>query len=248
MKRRLRVLPVLSLVLLLAAAIFRFALIGYGFMALTCLGLAVVLLCYDLCLLYRKKGPAVALSIVLLAGLVLFLITEIPCIRASKGTAPDRADYLIVLGAGVHGETPSLSLVNRLDAALAYLSDHPDCRAIVSGGQGGGENITEAEAMYRYLTARGIDPSRLIQEPQATTTRENLLFSLDILRDLGVNVQNVSLAVVSSEYHLYRASLLASSLGLDVDTLPGRTTLPLLKVNYFIREAFALWYFRLFGV
>jgi uncharacterized SAM-binding protein YcdF (DUF218 family) len=89
------------------------------------------------------------------------------------------------LGAGLHGTTPSLSLTNRLAAALAFLEEHPDTVAIVSGGQGPGENMTEAEAMTIWLEARGIAPERIIGEPEATSTAENLENSFRIIRERG---------------------------------------------------------------
>lgn len=65
--------------------------------------------------------------------------------------APVNSDYLIILGARVRGETPSLDLQYRLDVAYDYLEKSPSTKAILTGGQGKGEDITEAEAMRRYL-------------------------------------------------------------------------------------------------
>ena len=74
------------------------------------------------------------------------------------------ADAVIVLGAGVNGTEPSLSLRTRLDAALDYLERWPEIPVILTGGQGYGEEITEAACMYAYLTEHGADPQRLILE------------------------------------------------------------------------------------
>ena len=72
-------------------------------------------------------------------------------------------------------------LQERLDAALKYLDDHKDTICVLSGGKGSDESISEAECMYRYMTERGIDPTKLIREDKSTTTRENLLFSMELL-------------------------------------------------------------------
>lgn len=66
---------------------------------------------------------------------------------------------VIVLGAGVNGTEPSLSLRTRLDAALDYLERWPEIPVVLTGGQGYGEEITEAACMYAYLTEHGVDPS-----------------------------------------------------------------------------------------
>lgn len=42
--------------------------------------------------------------------------------------------------------SPSLSLKTRLDAALAYLEEYPEIPAVLTGGTGYGEEISEADA------------------------------------------------------------------------------------------------------
>ena len=66
-------------------------------------------------------------------------------------------DYIIVLGAHVDGTRMTLALLERARRALLYLEENPGTKAVLSGGKGDGENISEAEAMYRYLTGHGIN-------------------------------------------------------------------------------------------
>jgi len=75
-------------------------------------------------------------------------------------------DYIIVLGAHVDGTRMTLALLERARRALLYLEENPGTKAVLSGGKGDGENISEAEAMYRYLTGHGIDGDRLIREDE----------------------------------------------------------------------------------
>ena len=221
------------------AAFLRFALVGYGTLALCFAALGVVILLYRL----LSKALKRALTALLILGAAVFAAALVPVIRAAGGDADVDADYLIVLGAGVNGSTPSLSMTDRLQAARAYLEAHPDCTAIVSGGQGEGEDISEAEAMYRWLTENGIDGARVILENRATSTLENLKYSFDLIPD-----PEAAVAVVSAEYHLYRTKLLASALGRTVTGVPAPTSLPVLKLNYFIREALGVLYYRVFGI
>ena len=168
-----------------------------------------------------------------------FVIIEIPIIDEASGDGDFDADYLIVLGAAVHGDTPSLSLVERLEAAKDYLIKHPDTVVIVSGGQGSGENVSEARAMYEWLCANGIDPTRIIMEDKASSTYENLKFSREIINELS---DDATVAVVSSEYHLCRAKLIAKTLGMEIHTVAAQTTYFTVMLNYFIREAFGVTY------
>ena len=164
-------------------------------------------------------------------------------ISASFGDPYENCDYLIVLGAGVNGTVPSLSLRDRLDAAFTYLQQNPNTVCIVSGGQGSGENITEAECMYRYLTAAGIPESRIIQEDQATSTVENLQYSLALMQ----RTENTRIGVLSSEYHLFRAGLMATDQGFNAVLVPAETSRWSLRMNYYMREVVALWYYLLIG-
>lgn len=157
--------------------------------------------------------------------------------------APEEAgaDAVIVLGAGVNGTEPSLSLRTRLDAALAYLEDHPDVLAVLTGGTGYGEEISEARCMYNYLTARGIDPERLLLEEQASNTAENFAFSKVLLEERGFDPARDTAAVVTNDFHLARSRLLAAreSFG-RVIGVPAKLPWVHLEINYYIREAFAM--------
>ena len=244
----MKVRVILAVILAVLAIFFRFALIGYAFTAYACAGAAIVLLLYELCEKRGLRRLRLALTAVLCLGFVCFLIAEIPIIRASRGDAEDGADYLIVLGAGVNGSEPSLSMRDRLEAALEYLNACQDCVAVVSGGQGTGEDITEAEAMRAWLASHGVTAERIVLEDRATTTAENLRYSFDLISARGGVVTETSIAVVSSEYHLYRAETMARRLGVPVSGVAGRTSLPLLRANYYLREAFAVWYLWVFGM
>lgn len=167
----------------------------------------------------------------------IFLLLEVPIIKAAHSDLPSNTDYLIVLGAGVNGTVPSLSLLNRLESTTNYLRTHPNCIAIVSGGQGPGEDISEAEAMETYLLAQGIPAAQIIKESKARNTIENITYSYQLIPQ---DDHQPVIAIVSSEYHIFRAKLIAKELGYDVYALAAPTSNWLLKINYFLREAPAL--------
>ena len=215
-----------------------FCLPGYKFGGLFLLGLAALIPAYHFLTHDFLRRMLTAL---LALGFVALSVTGGVIARSARGTDNAAADYLIVLGCQVNGTVPSRMLRQRLDAALEYLNTYPDAVAIVSGGQGGGENISEAACMYSYLTAHGIDPARIIQEDRATSTMENLRFSLAFIED------GVSAAIVSNEFHLYRAGQMAASLGLDAALIPADTEYPILTASYFLREILAVWKFHLLG-
>lgn len=241
MKARLWLIAVI--VLLVAAVVFAIAMTGHTFVAALCAFIALVIVYFHF---VRRRGLRIAAAIVLAAGIAVFGVIEAPIVAGARTDAPDDVEYLVVLGAGLHGNVPSLSLTDRLEGALAWLEAHPDCVAVVSGGQGPGETMTEGEAMGIWLEARGIDPSRIIVEDRATSTQENLEYSFALIRGRGGEPDG-NCAIVTSEYHLYRAKALAARQGVECFGVAARTSWPTLMLNYFIREGFAVTYYRLTG-
>lgn len=241
----------LLMALLIALGIFlRFALVGYSFLAMVCFGVSALLLCYRLlrrlARTHRQTAKALRmiLTICLCMGLLAAAVTGAQVARTAMGTPHSACEYMVVLGAGVNGTVPSLTLKNRMDSAVDYLHNHPGTVCILSGGQGPGEDISEAKCMYDYLVSRGINPEFLWMEDQSTSTRENLEFSLSLI-EAHTGSRPDQIGILSSEYHLYRASLVAAELGISAVGIPGKTTLPVLFVNYFLREIPAVWYYML---
>lgn len=190
------------------------------------------------------------LAAVILIGAVTFCVSESLVIRASKGQDYEEADYIIVLGAKVDPWGPSRALDDRLRAAYAYLEAYPDGKAVVTGGQGPDEVMSEGECMRDWLIEKGVDPERVIAECEASDTRENLRFSCDLVeQDCGQDWRTQKLVIVSSEYHLCRARYVGKHLlAYDFGTYPAPTSLAAYKLRYFIREALGMVYTRLFYI
>ncbi len=173
-------------------------------------------------------------------GVLCFFAAEAAVLAGERTDPGQRADAVIVLGAGVYGTEPSPVLQSRIEAAADYLQAHPDLVAVLSGGQGPGEDLTEAEVMRQGLVELGIDESRLRMEEQSTSTAENFTFSKALLEEDGIKADKACIAVVTNEFHCFRAGMLARRAGLNVFGVPARTPHWWLGVNYHIREAFAV--------
>lgn len=234
-------------ILLILSAIYAYAVIGYKTIALVFLSIAFVVALYKIISDYSKKNEKwakklkTALSVAIGLGLVCFMAIEIPIVASARTDKNAEAPYLIVLGAGVNGTSPSLSLVNRLTAAKEYLDNYKDAVAVVSGGKGPGEDITEAECMRRWLIENGISEERIIKEANSFSTEDNIRNSLEKIQEAGGDPSE-RVAIVSSEYHLYRAKYFAREMGANPVGVAAHTSYPILMINYFIREAFAVVY------
>lgn len=224
---------------------------GYGFSGLILFGVGVLFFLFGLTDWLKKRLPRlmqivqIGFCILLVPILLTSVIIGVMIVRAGGGAQAIDSDYLIVLGAGVNGTKPSRSLRERLTAAEEYLKQHPDTIAILSGGKGNRENISEAACMFAWLTEKGIPAEQLRMEDQATSTVENIRFSLDLI-EAETGARPTKCAVLSSAYHLFRASLLAKSEGLEMQGVPAKVDNPFFYFNMLLREICAVWYTVLF--
>ena len=134
------------------------------------------------------------------------------------------------------------NLSRRLNTAVKYIKENPDAKVILSGGQGPGEDISEAEAMKRYLCGLGIEESRMILEDQSVNTDQNLEFSMAKMENSGSSV-----VIVSNDFHIFRALHIAKRKGIkNVEGL-GSPTVWYTAPNMYVREAFAVVKYALCG-
>jgi uncharacterized SAM-binding protein YcdF (DUF218 family) len=175
-----------------------------------------------------------------IAALISFTLVQSAIWRTVAKARADEpnAPCLLVLGAGLfNGEYPSYVLQNRLLVARDYLRAHPNSVAVLAGGQGPNENVTEAFAMRRWLIGNDIAEERLYMEERSTSTYENIAFSLPIIRGLGHDTA----VIVTNDFHLLRASMLARHYQLKTQLLGAPTPkIFLVPATYYTREYFAL--------
>lgn len=229
--------------LLALSAFFRFVMTGYAYIAHTLAFFALFIIALHL----TGGGLRKAIIVLVCLGFAYFCAVEVPIIKNSRTDEDPGRKYLIVLGAAVHGDEASLALTHRLEGALEYLEEYPDSVAIVSGGQGDGEDISEAECMERWLLEQGISAERIIKEDKSTSTAENLENSFAIIRARGDDPDG-NVAICSSSYHLYRAKSMAKLLGADTVGVSCPFGYPIFTLGCYIREAFGVTHLWVFGL
>lgn len=218
------------------------AIAGFGtyfFLIWGCMGIACVSLwallrserCMDAIPGWAKGACCGAFGL----GLLLFGTVEGMILSRYGAEAGPGADYLIVLGAQWKASGPSEVLRRRLDEAVAYLERNPDTKAIVSGGQGGNENISEAQGMRGYLIQAGIDEGRILVEDRSANTYENLVFSAELL-----DREKDRVVVVTNNFHMFRALAIARKQGYaNVEGLAA-SSVPGMAPNNLLREFFGV--------
>jgi uncharacterized SAM-binding protein YcdF (DUF218 family) len=181
----------------------------------------------------RKKWMLITTIFVLMIT-IYFGFLHVKIREHSQLKVSDEAEFIIILGARVKGTTPSLSLQYRIDAAATYLKQHPQAIAVASGGQGPGEDITEAEAIKLGLMNQGIHESRILLETKSTSTVENIMYSKKLIPE---NLKKG--LIVSNDFHLFRAKMIARDQGIELEGLPAKTPTVALAKSY-TREYLAI--------
>ncbi|KUO62016.1 MAG: hypothetical protein APF84_05150 [Gracilibacter sp. BRH_c7a] len=197
--------------------------------------------------LYYKKNHASLKGVwkVLEVGMIIFLcwlvslfFVAFMLMNNAQPTKVDNPEYLMILGASLDGDQPGLTLEKRLLVGLTYLQEHPEIPVIVSGGKGTDETTSEAKAMSIFLKANGISANRIILEENSRSTSENFKYSAEILQQRG-EIPPVKILIVTSNFHLFRASMIANRNGFISGNIPAPTPLNVLPANL-LREYFAL--------
>ena len=242
-----RIIKWLIPLVLIGLGIFCYATVhGHEFLGLICFGLSGISIAYILFGIFRARHLRRIFTILLCVGILIFAVTEAIVLSAINGDPDTACEYIIVLGAKVDGQSPAMSLRSRIDAAYHFLIAHPDTIAVLSGGQGEDEEISEAQCMFNYLTAMGIAEDRLWLEDKSTSTWENLQFSLAVI-DEKAGAHPEKIGILSSEYHLFRAGLFAKDCGFEAIGIPAHTPQFSIRINYFLREVAGVWHYFILG-
>ena len=246
MKNIIRTLLAVIGIILIADALFLATVGNFNFGLIVTFAVGAVLFAYGTFFEKINKTAPKWLRYILVFGIccAVIMITFL-AVYGNFDTADYTEDTVIVLGAGIKGENPSLPLVRRLDKAVEFYKKNNDAVIVVSGGQGFQEKITEALAMERYLVKNGVPVENIIKEESATSTFENFKYSKEILDNHFTDEYKT--VFITNDFHVYRASRLAKLAGVsNVSHISGITEWYTLPVNYF-RECFAvmkLWVFR----
>lgn len=175
-------------------------------------------------------------------GLLIFGAVEGMILSSFAAEPTPGADYVIILGAQWRTDGPSYVLQKRLDAAEKYLRENPDAIAIVSGGQGSNEPISEAQGMKEYLVGRGIEESRIWMEDTSTNTYENLVNSSSFL-----DKANDRVVLVTNNFHIFRACGIARHQGYAHLEGLAAGSYPAMLPNNLLREFVGVAKDTLFG-
>jgi len=189
---------------------------------------------------YTGKRNIIVRAVLVLFALAIagFLLLEGMVLAGNHSEVHGNPQVMVILGAQVKSWGPSILLQDRLDTACSYLEEHPDMTVVVTGAQGTDEPTTEAQCMYDYLTARGVDGSRILIDDQSHNTSQNLKNAKVLIEKNGLDPDNC--LVVSNGFHLTRVRMLSHRYGMDVSTLAAPSSHIPSRIFSTLRESCAL--------
>ena len=140
---------------------------------------------------------------------------------AKNGNLSGEPDFLLILGCRVKGDTPDEMLRLRAEAAAKFLNEHKNVRAICCGGiVHEDQTKSEAQAIKEILLQNGIESERIFLEDKSQTTFENFVNAKKLIDSLKPE-KEPKIAFISSEFHLMRASVIASLVGVKASSIPA---------------------------
>lgn len=202
----------------------------------------------------RKHTLRNILLILLALGVLCFAALEVYIGVRSKTSVAGNPQTMVIFGCKVEPWGPSVLLQDRLDTALDYLKDHPDMKVVVTGGKGDDEHQSEAQCMYDYLTAHGVNGENIYLEDQSRNTWQNVNYTMDLMGEVGTSVNAATgevdnsmnpggeVLLVSSGFHLSRIQMLWARAGGtgEPSTLAAPVSHTPSAIQMFFREPLAL--------
>ncbi|MGB4589052.1 MAG: YdcF family protein [Clostridiaceae bacterium] len=191
----------------------------------------------------KKKYHPLRLFLYVLFSIciVTFIVIESVIIYYGHRKVESQPEIIIILGARLYGSVPSPSLEERLETGFEYLVKNENAFAVVSGGIGKGEDISEAAAMKDYLIKKGISEERILLEDDSTNTFQNIIYSKKLIeKNLpDFDLAHEKIGIVTNDYHVFRGVMMAKRFGLDAVGIPARTP-PTTLLKGYAREYFGV--------
>lgn len=181
------------------------------------------------------------IKVLMSCAMVFYAVTFIVLvayIHLSPSAKPEmtegRENVYIVFGARVKEEGPSRTLASRLDVAVDTMLKDKNAVCIVSGGQGPDEPFTEASCMREYMIERGIPEDRIFLEEKSSNTKENIMYSAELIDNLGFSDRQI--ICISSETHIPRIRMMCSNTGVDAMYIKAETPIKAFLFTTWVRE------------
>lgn len=156
----------------------------------------------------------VLLGIILLIGIAALALNIYTVKTAEKSVftadtykSTDKADCILILGAGVRNGKPTPMLRDRLLTGIALYENGAADKIIMSGDHGR-EDYDEVNVMRAFALERGVKSEDIFLDHAGFSTYDSVYRAKNIF-----GAENI--VIVSQKYHLYRALYIAKKLDMS---------------------------------
>ena len=160
-----------------------------------------------------KKIKMIIIVLIILVIIYVSIINLSVIIKSNKyidkNIDYNNYKYVLVLGARVNGNDPSLMLKDRLDKVVEIYNKNNNINIIVSGDSKNKNVYDEVTVMYNYLVNKGVNSLNIIKDENGLSTYDSIIRIKDI-------VDKNKMLIVTQKYHLYRSVYIAKSYDIDV--------------------------------
>jgi uncharacterized SAM-binding protein YcdF (DUF218 family) len=157
---------------------------------------------------------------VVLTPALLYVVSLLAVLTASRRDQRRPVDAIVVLGAAQYNGKPSPVLRARLDHALSLFREGLAPTVVVTGGIGPGDRVSEATVGRSYMVTQGVPDTAVVVRPEGRSTRESIRSVADWAREHGVK----RVLLVSDPFHMLRLRIIARQAGLEALTSPTNTS------------------------
>jgi len=161
-----------------------------------------------------KKVLKYGIIFVIILAIIIFGInlyvtmsTSKQIIKESDYTKLSDIDCIIILGAGIWGDSPSPMLEDRLLEGIDLYQKNISNKIIMSGDHGKKE-YDEVNIMKDFAIEKGIQSENIFMDHAGFSTYESIYRAKEIFEAKKV-------VIITQKYHLYRALYIAKELGIE---------------------------------
>ena len=148
-----------------------------------------------------------AIAIVLGINFFVILTSKSNIVSHEDAKKLENVDCILVLGAGIWGNSPSPMLEDRLLEGIALYEEGASPKIIMSGDHGR-EEYDEVNVMKNFAIQKGINSEDIFMDHAGFSTYDSIYRAKEIF-------EVKKMIIVTQEYHLYRALYVAKSLGIE---------------------------------
>ena len=147
--------------------------------------------------------------LIIMLGLNFYVVGSTKNKILTEEQAKDLSDVdcILILGAGIWGDSPSPMLEDRLLQGISLYKNGVSSKIIMSGDHGS-EEYDEVNVMKQFAIDREVKSEDIFMDHAGFSTYESIYRAKDVF-------EAKKIIIITQKYHMYRALYIAEQLGVE---------------------------------